>query len=407
MWNGLHPSKENSANKGSLNPIQFDLLVGATRKTRSLLLVLCLAGIATTGAASADVVLDEKDKAKLQADLRLRFESDWDSQRANGTLRDDRKRMRIRVRIGATYSPITFLTLGFRLRSGSTGSQQSPHITIVDFDDNPRGDKDFLLDKYYLKASGKELWAWGGRNSFPFWRQNELFWEDDVTPAGVAGGYQTPWTKGSFAVNAGYFALPDGGLVFNGRLAAAQAVLSGQAGSVNLTGAGGLFFFNGKEGATHLRRGNGARDYTLWVGNIQAQLEAAGRPLAFGLDLMHNAKDYSPTDSDPVTASNYNQTEGAVASVSLGQTKKKNDWLVAYFYSYIETFAVNASYAQDDWVRWGSATQTDSSDFKGHEFRFAYALRSNMHLVARLYWVEAITTVQDGKRFRLDFNYKF
>ena len=134
------------------------------------LFIGCLVLISPFQLLHADLKIGESGKARLQADLRIRFEADWDSQRANGTLRDDRNRMRVRARIGATYSPITSLTLGFRLRSGSKDSQQSPHITIIDFDDNPKGDKDFLLDKYYLKATGKELWAWGGRNSFPFWR---------------------------------------------------------------------------------------------------------------------------------------------------------------------------------------------------------------------------------------------
>ncbi len=58
-------------------------------------------------------------------------------------------------------------------------------------------------------------------------------------------------------------------------------------------------------------------------------------------------------------------------------------------------------------MRWGSATQTDTSDFKGHEFRVAVALAKNVNLLARLYVIDAITSVQDGNRFRLDFNWKY
>lgn len=88
-------------------------------------------------------------------------------------------------------------------------------------------------------------------------------------------------------------------------------------------------------------------------------------------------------------------------------TKNKGDWLLGYWYADIEQFAVNSSFAQDDWVRWGSATQTRASDMKGHELRAAYGLGGGMNLVARLYLVEAVTSVEDGNRFRLDFNYKF
>ena len=112
--------------------------------------------------------------------------------------------------------------------------------------------------------------------------------------------------------------------------------------------------------------------------------------------------------TDPgITASNEDETDGWDVYVKYGSTKNKGDWLLGYWYADIEQLAVNSSFAQDDWVRWGSATQTRASDFRGHELRAAYGLGGGMNLVARLYLVEAITTVEDGNRFRLDFNYKF
>ena len=68
---------------------------------------------------------------------------------------------------------------------------------------------------------------------------------------------------------------------------------------------------------------------------------------------------------------------------------------------------MNASFAQDDWVRWGSSTQTDSSDLKGHEFRYAQQLTRSLQVMVRLYLVKAITSVQDGNRVRVDLNYRF
>ena len=68
---------------------------------------------------------------------------------------------------------------------------------------------------------------------------------------------------------------------------------------------------------------------------------------------------------------------------------------------------MNASYAQDDWARFGSADQTDSSDFRGQELRVVRTLSKNADLTLRYYAVEAITSQQNGKRLRLDFNIKF
>jgi hypothetical protein len=117
--------------------------------------------------------------------------------------------------------------------------------------------------------------------------------------------------------------------------------------------------------------------------------------------------DYDAADVAPFPATDTDETLGYVLSVQVGQLKKRNDWLFGYYYAHIETFAVNASYAQDDWIRFGSATQTDSSDFEGHEIRLGYALSANINLLARLYLVEAITTPQDGNRFRVDLNWRF
>lgn len=365
------------------------------------------AAIGVAAPAPAATSQDEERKLQWQADFRLRFESDWDSRRAVGIKRLDRDRLRIRARFGLTFAPTSMLSFGTRVRTGSRRSQQSPHITIVDFDGFPTFDHEVLLDKWYARVVGERFSVWGGKNSYPFWKQDEFFWDDDVTLAGGAGSYKTPWKGWDFTLTVGYFALPDGGVGFNGRLGAGQLALSTTAGPVAFTAAGGVFFFDGAPGAEHLRRGNGARDYTLWVGNLQAKWQAWGQPVTLGLDVMHNSENYSPTDPDPFTAANHDQRNGYVSLVTVGQLSRKGAWLIGYYYAHIETLAVHASYAQDDWVRWGSPTQTDSSDLKGHEIRLAYAPLANANLVARLYLVEAITSVQDGKRFRLDFNYTF
>ncbi len=358
-------------------------------------------------AAKADVAINDEGTLKVYGDFRLRYEVDWDSQRGNGKARDDRSRMRMRARLGTTYSPIPDLTFGARVRTGAVDSQQSPHITILDLSGNPTGDEDIMLDKWFAKGKRESAWGWLGRNGFPFWKQNELFWDDDVTPVGAAAGGKLSVSGGTLALNGGYFTLPDGGVDLHGRLGAVQAVYSTKVRDVALTGAGGLFRFDGEAGADNLRNGNGARDYTIWALNLQARTNIAGQPVTFGLDGMFNTEDYAASDADPFSAANRDETEGFVASVMVGKLKEAGDWLGAYYYAHIETLAVHASYAQDDWFRFGSATQTDSSDFKGHELRAAYAIASNMNVVARLYIVDAITSIQDGNRFRLDFNVKF
>ena len=101
-----------------------------------------------------------------------------------------------------------------------------------------------------------------------------------------------------------------------------------------------------------------------------------------------------------------NETSGYVLSAQYGQLKQAKDWLVGIYHAHIESLAVNASYAQDDWARFGNASQADLTDIEGQEFRAAYAFSKNVNVMARMFFVEAITTPQDGKRFRVDLNWK-
>jgi hypothetical protein len=163
----------------------------------------------------------------------------------------------------------------------------------------------------------------------------------------------------------------------------------------------------GSEEFRNLRSGNGARDYTIWVANLQGRRDAGRRALTLGFDLMHNSEDYAGA-KNAFTAANRDEKDGFVVSAHWGATSRRNDWQVGYYYARIETLALNAAFAQDDWERWGSATQNDSSNFKGHEVRFTVLpLNNRTTVVARLYVTDAITSVQKSRRFRLDLNTNF
>lgn len=104
---------------------------------------------------------------------------------------------------------------------------------------------------------------------------------------------------------------------FAGNLTAAQLVLHTQVDDVKLTASAGVLVFDAETGdldAMRLRSGNGGRDYTILVASVKAKIPVAGHTLALGGDYIHNAKDYSPTDPDPVTAANHNEADGFVLS---------------------------------------------------------------------------------------------
>ena len=342
----------------------------------------------------------------ISGDLRLRYEEDWDSQNAAGAERPDRTRGRMRARVSATYTLDPSWTAGLRIRTGNTHSQQSPHLTFAS-DDGARDDLEFVLDRYFVQYKQGEVTAWAGRNAWPFWQQNEFFWDDDVTPTGLSGSYETTAGRGKLTSVIAAFALPDGGFGLNGTHVGGQVRYTAPLGDGQFTLAAALHQLDGSAGPDDLRNRNGERDYLLGAFSGQWSAPVGGRPLTLGVDVFNNFEDYSPADTAPLPATQADETLGYVLSAQYGALKQPGDWQIGYYYAHIETFAVNASFAQDDWVRWGSATQTDGTDGKGHEFRASYVLTKTLNVVARLFVVDAITSVQDGKRFRLDLNWRF
>lgn len=343
---------------------------------------------------------------KPYGDLRVRYENDWDSRNPAGVLRDDRERLRARVRVGLTLQQSERWKFDVRVRTGDRSSQQSPHLTFWDLDG---GEEDSLfagLDRYYGRFKTDRLTIWAGRHDLPLWKQSEMFWDDDVTVLGASA--QRSWACGcetwTATVSAG--ALPDGQWKYHGALEAAQVRYDREMGRWGITAAAGLHAIQGESRTAYLLDGNGTRDYLLASLGVQARTKVGGRPLKLGVDGFQNLTSYGGDASDPFAQARHDQRTGVAALVQYGEVKKACDWSVGYAYAWIEALAVAASYAQDDWVRWGSNGQTQSSDLRGHELNVSYGLTDRVVLNARLFLVASPTSDQDGNRFRFDVNVK-
>ena len=368
---------------------------------------------------NAEITLDDAGRISVYGDGRLRIEKDWDSYRGDGTQRDDRTRMRIRARLGLKLKPTDWLEIGVRVRTGNDDHQQSGHITIKDFDDNPNGASDLNLDKWYVKGQWEKLSVWLGRNSLPWWKQNSLFWDDDVTPKGAGLIFNPPVGSGTLTVNAGYYALPAGMRHYTGEAGSLQLIYEQDSKSSGFSVAAGVMDIDadavpGDYASTTLLQDNALRDYQLWL--LQAQWRFHNLPQKFylGADYLHNGQDYSVSDPDVFTAFHHNDVDGYVLQAVYGGVKKRGDWLLGLYYTRLEALAIHNSYAQDDWVRWGSSDQTSASNMKGPEFRTGMGLGRNMNLIARLFLIRGLEKElpsdernQTGKRFRIDFNWSF
>jgi len=350
-------------------------------------------------------------------DFRIRLEQDWDSRQGDGTQRDDRLRLRIRVRGGLDLNFADQWSARVQLRSGRHDSQQSPHITIYDFDGGDSGPYQFDFDYWYVsyKTGGLEVWA--GRNELSFFHQDDLFLIDNVTFAGLGGSYRHRLGKGALTWHANYVALPVGMRHFSGTNLVAQAAYEREFASTGLTAAVGVFALRADpddpEGELLLTENN-TRDYDLLNLQFQYRMNLSGRPLRLGADYSQNFKDYDDAPAGSFSDFHQDHLRGFVIEALWGPRGNAGDWQVGYYYSHVESLAANSSYIQDDWGRWGTPAQVRLTNMKGSELRFVYTIRPKQNIVARLFFVDAIdllepgdTALEDGKRFRVEYNIAF
>ena len=339
-----------------------------------------------------------QDRLSFNGDFRSRIELDRASDKSDGTTRDNRDRVRMRARLGLTYSHSDRLSIGMRVRTGNPGSIQSPHVTLGD----GFSTKSMMLDKAYARLAVNKGWFWIGKNSQPFWQNNEMFWDDDVTVEGFATAIQLSTL---LEARGGFFFLDapqSNGFADQSHMLGGQLIASRGITTVSLTVRS--IRENASSNDVHLADLN----YLLISGNVTASLTLAGRPVQLGFDFISNEENYDSS------LFNHDQTAGVVGSVRWGSTSDPRDWQFKYTYARIEKYAVVAGFAQDDWVRWGSATSTRSSNFSGHEFRAVFVPGARQNITARLYLVEGIahesatsTSLETGTRLRVDWNISF
>lgn len=343
-------------------------------------------------------------------DFRFRFEEDWNSRQADGTYRADRFRMRYRFRYGLKKRLDQNFVVGARLRTGNLNDQQGPHISLG----GSGGEFSTLsigLEKAFLKFEKDHIWAWIGKNEYPFWKGHELLWNDNVFPDGLAvGGDWAIGKNASITPTSGYFVLRPGNdpLTSTGYLFSTQAQLnfkiSDEASlSMNL---GALHFNdipNVPDGMHDM-----LLDYNILIGSIQYRFGA----LVVGADYYHNTVNY--LDHEEINHDLAEEDTGYVGYLNYGKSDEKGDCLFGLYLAYIGKYSIVDYLSQNDWARWDysgkGATGSRLSNFKGYEFRFAYQLTDSINAIARLFQVSELVTnntPETGQRFRIDINAKF
>jgi hypothetical protein len=352
-------------------------------------------------------------KLNFTGDFRFRTEHDWNSRKSDGSYRDDRSRLRYRARFGINYQYNDWVSFGFRIRTGYREKQQDPHLTLGDgfgeFGTLPVG-----FEKLFFRVKYKWLEAWAGKNTFPFEKQDELFWSDNVYPEGLYAAAKFNFDSKlieSLKLSAAHFVIRSTGNSFNKDeyLQVLQVLSTHWNKRLKIYPA--FYYFNE---LPDIPDGNESFNMNYAIMQLGTKIVVMQKPyITFGLDYYQNFENYQ--DYELIPEKFQDQRKGYVSSVGWGKFNKKGDWMIKLFYTHLEKYAAVDFLTQNDWARWDYSSQGSPdgrlTNFKGTELRAGYKAGEKFTLILRYFMVDQIVPFGDfnetGNRIRLDLNIGF
>ncbi|MDD5459613.1 MAG: putative porin [Phycisphaerae bacterium] len=339
------------------------------------------------------------ENVKISGDLRYRYEM------IDEENKDNRNRNRIRARLGIKGKVTDDVEVGFRLAtsepfSSDKGDPVSTNQTL----DDAFSKKSIWLDLAYFKWSPKDsgLNIFGGKMENPFYRVggNQLIWDNDLTPEGIAIQYTRSLGEndelfangGGFWVNEVSSGADTGLWGMQGGLKhtfANKSTLTGGASYYsygNINGSGPLIGtgFQGNSNASSLY----TNDYDVAEVFGEYGFKIGQTPAAAFASYVKN------------TSASTSRDTGWLVGGKLGKCKDKGSWEFSYDYRNLEADAVLGAFSDSDFVGGGT-------DGKGHRFGYTYQLAKNLQ-GALTYFLDDKSNDNHGyNRLQADLVFKF
>ena len=332
---------------------------------------------------------DWTETVKVSGDLRYRHENIDEQGQAM------RNRQRLRSRIAITADVEQNLTLGFRLASGSDDPVSTNQTLDDAFSTKPIG-----LDRAYFAWTNPEsgLKVQGGKMGLPFVTvaKNELIWDSDLSPEGVAASWSTGSENSTFFVNAAGLWIDERSSAANAALMGAQAGLTHKTDGATFTVGGGMFNYSNLEGPLYDDSffGNSndgdafSTEFKLIEAFAEIGLEVGEKPVTLYAEFVKN--------NEAVT-----DEQGYLFGATFNKAKKPGTWAVGYNYRELQADAVMGALTGAD--RCGGGT-----DGNGHQASFAYQV-SPASQFALTYFVntKGLESGVDYNRLQADLKFKF
>ena len=343
------------------------------------------------------------ENVKISGDLRYRHESiDAES---SDRWKKGRHRHRIRARLGLDAKVNNEWSLGFRIASGAS----EPTSTNQSLDDG-FSSKDLWLDLAYFDwhpEATEGLNVYGGKMKNPFYRvgKNQLIWDGDVNPEGIAAKYKILFGEyDTLHINVGGFWAEESSSDVDQSLWSAQAYLKHKFqdksyllggvsyfGYANTRGKSTLFDDEDGYGNTVTTVGDRTfyvNDYDIIEGFGEYGFKVGEMPVSVFGNYVQNTAATTPEDT------------GWLIGFKLNKAKNPGSWQFSYNYRDLEKDAVIGVFSDSDFIGGGTAG-------KGHKFGFKYQLAENLQTGLTYFLNERGANDDDYRRLQVDLAFKF
>lgn len=373
--------------------------------------------MAQSNAPAAPAPKTWADTLSFKGDLRYRFETIDDESKKDADGEEyTRYRNRIRARLGAEAKISSQLKAGLELSTGGADPVSGNQTLGGGFDK-----EEFRLNQAYADYSffgdhPNELHGIVGKMKNPFLNlPDDLVWDGDATPEGLAAKGQLGGGFATFFANAGSLwvqerSAQDDLMLYAGQVAAKLQFVP----EVGLTAGATYYGFQNMEGydvvdweEKNNSYGNSTVDGSVEDGATnkawkteyapvayfaQLDLWLLGKPLAFYAQQLTNLE-----------ADEFDQ--GFLYGASLGKAKNPKTWEIGYSYAELEKDATVGFLTDSD--RWGGGT-----DGHGHKVYGKYQLMKNAQLGATWFFANEKKIADEAKtadyeRLQLDLSVNF
>ena len=349
------------------------------------------------------------ERIKWSGDFRYRHESIDEETTGSVRWKDGRNRHRIRARLMLEAMLNDEWGVGFRLASGS-GDPTSTNQTL----DSSFSAKDIRLDLAYFDyhpAAVEGLNVYGGKMKNPFYMVggNQLIFDGDVTPEGIAFTLERPLNDRNTLrlAGGGFWVDENSGSAADPSLFGAQAMITHLVGKQDKVSAGLSYYdFGGIQGYGSLPAtwgGSGflgnsnsgglyTNDYDVFEVFGEYATQCHETPLSFFGSWIKNISATSSEDT------------GWLVGTKINKAKDPGSWEASYMYRDIEADATVGALNDSDFIGGGT-------DGKGHTFGLTYQVSKNVQAAVTYFLNEDRANTAgrslDYRRLQADLLFKF